>query len=91
MKCLDSRYVRLGVGIVAHCHLLSPVGAHAGDAAGCAAACAHRGRGEQDLELGAAKLPALPLATSLTPTSENLFCGKVHLARRGKVRRKMQP
>lgn len=29
------------------------------------AACANQGRGEQDLELGAAQLPVLPLATSL--------------------------
>lgn len=42
-------------------------------------ACVHQGRGDQDLELGAAKLPMIPLATSLTPVSENLFCDNVHL------------
>lgn len=54
---------------------------HAGDATGCA----HWGGADWHLELGADSLPALPLEISLTPTLENVFHSKVHLAWRGKL------
>lgn len=77
---VDSRSIRLGAGRAARCHLLSLMGAAVGMLPSVCSRCANQGRGEQDLELGAVQLPALPLATSLTPTLERWFCGKVHLA-----------
>lgn len=91
VKCMDSRYARLGAATVVRCHLLALVGAHRQGMPLAVRSPCTLGRGEQDLELEPAKLPVLPLATSLTLTLENLFCGKVPLAWRGKIRRKMQP
>lgn len=42
-----------------------------------------QGRGDQDPELGATELPALPSATSLALRLGNLLCGKAHLAGQG--------
>lgn len=75
---MDSRYVRLGAATVARRHLLALVGAHRQGMPLAVRSPCTPGRGERDLELEPAKLPVLPLATSLT--LENLFCGKVPLA-----------